>query len=158
VKNGRRFVQRTKCLRSLETALEILPVPADSNHRTPASRLPVFEGDACAGALEERLGDEDAQAEPSAGFAAEVQLPPARARDIGLADPIHDLRGETRAIVRDRDGHLVRIPSCRHLHALARKIDCIFEEIAEPIKEAGVAPPYRLPAIARERHFDCDAE
>src|SRR5215211_8158670 len=46
--------------------LKALARPGDMNHSAVIGKDPVGEGDFCAGALQQRAGDEDAEAKPAA--------------------------------------------------------------------------------------------
>src|SRR5882724_6635798 len=105
--------------------LEVGAVPARMHDCTSLREDPVLEGEGRTGSLQQCLGNEDAEAEAAASLAADIEPPPARARDIGLADPIHDLGREARPVVADGDVHLLATVGHRHVDPLAREIDRI---------------------------------
>src|SRR5690606_4443668 len=113
----------------------------------------VAEFERGAGALKQRLGDEEPEPEAASGGAG-VTL-----RHIGFADAVQYLRGEARAVVDDRQPHRFRIPAPVQRHRLAREIDAVLDEVAEPVDDARIAPSDRFrplgPALVEA---DRDAE
>src|ERR671937_523659 len=78
------------------------PVHADDG---PAVRKrAVLKVERRARALQQCLGDEEAQ--PQAARLAVTALA-ATAGDVGLADPVHDLRGKARTVIGDGDGDVL---------------------------------------------------
>src|SRR6195256_993642 len=143
--------------RSDQQPLEIGPAPAYPHDRAALRKLAVFQGQCRAGALQQGLGDEKAEAQPGRLVRGPYPLPPAG--DEGLAQAVHDLGRKARAVVIDGDRHLVAAPFGRDLDALAREIDGVLHQIAEPIHDRRIARHHRLLARAGGRHdVDGDAE
>src|SRR5712675_158839 len=94
--------------RSDQQPLEIGPAPADPHDRAALRKLPVFQGQCRARALQQGLGDEKAEAESGRLVRGPYPLPPAG--DEGLAQAVHDLGRKARAVVIDGDRHLVAAP------------------------------------------------
>src|SRR5204862_3086567 len=137
--------------------LVTLAAPAHAHTRAVLRRGTIGEGERRAAALEQRLGNEDA--EPEAADLALAARRMAAARQIRLPDAIENLGGKTRPVVRDRDRDLAVAPVRRDLDPGAREIDGILHEIAEPVDDRRVVIPDRLGgAILRQRHVDRDAE
>src|SRR5262245_22142516 len=119
--------------------LEISAVPARSHHRAPLRGDAVLEGEGRSRALQQGLGDEHAEPQAAAGLAADVEAAPARRRDVGLADPVHDLGREARAIIADRYADLLGAIAHRHFDPLAREVDRVLHQVAETIEDARIA-------------------
>src|SRR5882757_4418903 len=98
--------------------LEALARPGDMSHGAVVGKGPVGEGDFCAGALQQRAGDEYAEAKPAA-LAFIVARPP---RQVRLADPLQDVGRDAGAVVGDHDLDDLVVPPGVHLDRLARKI------------------------------------
>src|SRR6516165_6895716 len=75
-------------------------------------------------ALQQGLGDEEAQ--PQAARLAVAALS-ATVGDIGLADPVHDLRGKARTVIGDGDGDILTAPGGGDLDPLVGEIDGVLE-------------------------------
>src|SRR2546421_12860617 len=76
-------------------AFEVVAAPAHSDDRAPIRERAVLEVECCPGALQQGLGNEEAQSEPAR---LAVNVLPASVGDIGLPDPVHDLRRKARTI------------------------------------------------------------
>src|SRR5690242_16175513 len=98
----------------------------------------VGEADACAGALQQALRDEDA--EPHM-LALATAVPPG---DIGLADARQHLLREARPVVDDVDRDGVLAPGGGDADLAPRELRRILDEIAEPVHDLGAALHQRL--------------
>src|SRR5262245_66629107 len=119
--------------RECHGALEIAPLPVHPNDRPAVGKRPVLEIERRPRAFQQRLGNEKAEPE-TAGFAARIgvgalALTPA-AGDIGLADPLHDLRSKAGTVVGNGDGNLLPAPGGGNLDPLMREVDGILEQIS----------------------------
>ena len=96
-------------------------------------------------ALQQGLGDEEAKAQP--GRARRPCLPrrggTARG-DVGLAQGVDDVEGNTLAVVGDGDEHLARRPAGDDLDRVAGEVDGVLDQVAEPVDDAGPALAHRL--------------
>src|SRR5689334_25385626 len=72
--------------------LEAAARPGDGHHRAVVGERSVGKRDLCAGAFQQRAGDEHAEPEPAAATLALCIVSTAPARQIGFADPPDDLR------------------------------------------------------------------
>src|SRR5690606_32987064 len=103
---------------------ERLARPDDPDQRALARLAGIAEGDTRAGALQQRLGDEQAEAE-----AAAASTRPA-SRHIGFADAVENLRRKTRPVVDDRQLDLRLVPCPAQDHGFAGEIDGVLDEVA----------------------------
>ena len=101
-----------------------------------------------AGALEQGLGDEEAEAEAAGLAVAAVVAGAAAGGDIGLADAVDDAGGEARAVVDDGDGDLVGVPVGADLDLALGEIDGVLDEVGEALDDRRIAPADRLGALA----------
>ena len=104
-------------------------------------------------ALDQRLGDEQAEAEPAPpSSSASPPLGGAAGRDVGLADPEQDVGREARPVVADLEAHLAGVQrACDGRRGSCGEIDGVVDDVGEPVDDAGVAAADRLRALARER-------
>src|SRR5712691_12813686 len=127
----RKWLRPAALERERHRALEIAAAPVHLYHRASVRERPILEVEGGARALKQGLGDEKAEPQPArlerAGLALRARALPWPAGDIGLADPVHDLRGEAGAVVGDGDGDVLAAPGGRHLDPRAREIDGVFE-------------------------------
>src|ERR1051326_1527819 len=87
--------------RAHQRPLEIGPPPAHLHHRAALRELAVLQCQRGARALQQRLGDEEAQPQPRVLARRPIAL--AAAADERLAHAVHDLGREARAVVVDGD-------------------------------------------------------
>src|SRR5205823_7569386 len=97
----RRCQGRLKSLRcrlfSGISGLEALARPGDLHHRAMIRKNPVGEGDLCAGPLQQRAGDEHPEPKPlMLALGVSDVAPP---RQIGLADPLQEVRRNAGSVV-----------------------------------------------------------
>ena len=131
--------------------------PGDLYHGTVIGEYAVGERYLGAGALQQRPRDEHAEPEP--GVLARRVDRPAPPRQIGLADPLHDIRRKARTIVGNHDFDRVVVPPRIHFDLVAREIDGVFQDVADAIEDRGIAQADRfLAAGDRDPHLDRDAE
>ena len=98
------------------------------------------------------LGDEKAEAQAAASLFG-IAFEDRPCRDIGLADPVEDVRGKARAVVGDRAGDDMLVPSGGDIDAAAREVGGVLDQIAEPVNDAWPAQQHRLGgSIALECH------
>src|SRR5262245_6559489 len=119
--------------RGRRAGLEVTPSPAHAHDRAALRKRAILVAERRTRAFEQRLRNEDTEAEPATGFAADVELPPPLAGDIGLADPVHNLRRKARPIVGDGHADLVAVPARRDVDALAREVDGVLHQVAKPV-------------------------
>src|SRR5262245_39588468 len=129
--------------RECHGALEIAPLPVHPNDRPAVGKRPVLEIERRPRAFEQRLGNEEAEPETAGFLAARIAvgaltLAPATG-DIGLADPLHDLRRKAGAVVGNGDGYLPTAPGGRDLDPLMREVDGVFEQVPEAIENRRIA-------------------
>src|SRR5262245_59883570 len=127
-------------------AFEVAATPVHADDRPPVRERAILEVEPRARALQPGLGDEEA--EPQAGRFA-VAAPPATTGDIGLADPVHDLRGKARTVIGDGDGDVLTAPGGGDLDPLVGEIDSVLEQVSEAVKDGGVAAADRFGRLAR---------
>src|SRR5690606_7189141 len=119
-------------------------------HARMALRLSVLEAQAGTGALEQGLGDEDAEPKPAGSF----RLATTARREIGLAQARQQVCGKSRAIVADRHLDPRLVPPGFDRDCGPRKMGCIFDEIAEAIEQADAPPNHRLLALRTPGNAD----
>src|SRR5689334_8645581 len=95
-------------VRGRSAALEGVARPGEAHGRAGLGRRAVGESHRRAGALQERLGDEVAEAEAAARLAG-VAWP--ALGDIGLAEPADDVGREARPVVDDGDRDALLVPA-----------------------------------------------
>src|SRR5262250_3138005 len=100
-----------------QRTLKIRALPAHPDDCTTLRKLLVFQGNLGAGPRQERLCDEEPQAEPR--HLAPAHPPAARARHVRLTHAVDDFRREARSIVVDLDHDLIIGPGRGHLDTLA---------------------------------------
>src|SRR5262245_31230843 len=133
------------------------------NDRPTVRKRPVLEIEPRPGAFQQRLGDEEAEPEaarfmPGRIALGALALAPA-AGDIGLADPLHDLRSKAGTVVGNGDGNLLPAPGGGDLDPLVGEVDGVLEQIAEAIEDRRIAAADRFGGSGRcQRHIDRDAE
>src|SRR5829696_8434155 len=142
-------------LAALGAALEGGARPDDANDRAAGPGRGVGEEELGAGALDQRLGDEQAEAE-AAGLLVARALPRAAGRDIGLAGPQQHLGGKSRPVVADLEPDLVGRPARLDLDRAGGEIDGVVEDVGEPVEEPGAAPAHRLRPLAAGLDLDRD--
>jgi hypothetical protein len=74
-------------------------------------------------------------------------LPPAG--DVGIADPVHDLRRKARPIVGDGHRDVVAGPVRGDLDRAACEVDRVLDQIAQAIEDRRVASAHRLGGVVR---------
>src|SRR5262249_43070439 len=137
-------------------AFEVAATPMHADDRPPVRKRAVLEVEPRARALEQGLGDEEA--EPQAARLALAALP-ATAGDIGLADAVHDLRGKARTLMGDGDGDVLTAPGGGALDPLGGEMEGVLEQVSEAVKDGGVAAADRFGRFARrQRDVDRNAE
>src|SRR5262249_33654858 len=137
-------------------AFEGAAAPVHANDRPPVRERAVLEVERRARALQQGLGDEEA--EPQAARLALAALP-ATAGDVGLADPGDDLGGKARTVIGDGDGDVLTAPGGGDLDPLVGEIDGVLEQVSEAVKDRGVAAADRFGRLARrQRDVDRNAE
>ena len=111
---------------------------------------------AAPGALQQRFGDEEAEAQAALlAFGADA----AAAGHIRLADAPQDFRREARSIIGDRDRDILLAPAHRDFDTCRREVDGVFHDVAEPIEDRGRTLHHRLAvALGRQHNVDRDAE
>src|ERR1043166_9476838 len=120
--------------------LEARAGPGDLYHGTMIGEHAVGERNLRTGALQERSRDEHAESE--SGVLAWRVDRPAPPRQIGFADPLHDIRRKARTVVGNHDFDRVVVPPCIHFDLVAREIHGVFEDIANAIEDRGIAQAY----------------
>src|SRR6185437_7999908 len=90
-----------------------------------------------AGALEQALGDEDAEPHMLLG-------PAASPGNIGLADARENRLREARTIIDDVDRHRILAPGGGDVDFLMRELRRVLDEVAEPVHDFGAARHQRL--------------
>src|SRR5262249_10863273 len=134
-----------------QLAFERLPRPSHRHDGAVVWTLTIFQGDGGPRPFQQRLGDKKAKPQP--GRLAALELPGASARgDVGLAKGIEDVEGNAGTIVADGQYHLARRPAGDDGDVLAGEIDCILDQVAEAVDDAGFALAHRL-----ERRLAVDA-
>src|ERR1700722_14682281 len=152
-----RWSRARLCCSAHQSPLEIGTIPAHLHDRAALGELTVLQREPRARALEQRLGDEKAEPEP--GVLVGGALAPAAAGDERLAHAVHDIRRKARTVVVDRDPDLVAAPVGLDLHPLAREINRVLDQVAEPVHDRRIARDLRLvAAVLRHCHRDGDAE
>src|SRR5690606_6330601 len=125
----------------------------DRNARARPVAGAVAEGQFRPRALQQRLGDEEAEAEPAGPL---ILLPPG---DIRIADTLEDIGRIAVAVVLDDDAHAFRRVADDDGHLLAGMVDGVFQQIAEAVENAGIAVADRLVlALAVFHEIEADAE
>jgi len=128
------------------------PRPDDRN---PGTRLvaAIFEVQFRPRALEQRLRDEEAEAEATGPIFART------AADIGLTDPLQNVLREALTVVLDHDRHLVAVVTDRHRDFAPGEIESILDQVAQAVEDAGIAQADRLCcAVSLFDEFELDAE
>src|SRR5438105_5686714 len=135
--------------------LEALARPGDLHHRTMIRKYPVGERDLCAGPLQQRAGDEHSKPEPLmlALGVSDVATP----RQIGLADPLDEVGRNAGSVVGNDDLDGIVVPPRIHLHRGPRKIDGVFQDVADAIQNSRIARADRLGG-ARDRDANLDRD
>src|SRR5215510_6921735 len=119
-------------------SLKIRPGPAHPHDRPGLRGRPVGNGQGCTRALQQGLGDEKTETQAH-GIAVGRARAHAAGGHVGLADAIHDLGRKPGPIVGNGDGDLMAGPAHCDLDARTGKVDCILDQVAEPVQDAGVA-------------------
>src|SRR5215472_14742746 len=119
-------------------ACEVAAAPVHADDGPAVRERAVLKVERRARALQQCLGDEEAK--PQAARLA-VAAPAATVGDIGLADPVHDLRGKARTVIGDGDGDILTVPGGGDLDPLVREIHGVLEQVSEAVRMAGLRPP-----------------
>src|SRR5262249_20414121 len=137
-------------------AFEVAAAPVHADDGPAVRERAVLKVERRARALQQGFGDEEAQ--PQAARLAVAALS-ATVGDVGLADPVHDLRGKAWTVIGDGDGDILTVPGGGDLDPLVGEIDGVLEQIPQAVEDGGVAPADRLGRLARrERDVDRNAE
>src|SRR5262245_2977067 len=153
--NGQDFTAKTS-RRERGRAFEVAAAPVHADDGPAVRERAVLKVERRARALQQGFGDEEAK--PQAARLAVAALA-ATVGDVGLADPVHDLRGKARTVIGDRDGDVLAVPGGGDIEPLVGEIDGVLEQISEAVKDGGVAAADRLSLLARrQRDVDRNAE
>src|SRR5262249_59946546 len=107
------------------------------HHNLGAAFRKVPETEPRAGALEQTLGDENAETHV-------LCLATAASGNVGLADTGKHVRAETRPVVHHLDADLVLGPVDRHDHLALSESYSVLDEVTEPMHDLGAARDLRL--------------
>src|SRR3954471_20737770 len=117
------------------SAFEHVAGPVEPHRGAGFGQAPVGEGYGCAGAFQQRLGDEEAETKAAARLAAAglagVAWP--AMRDVGLAEPADDVGRKARPVIGDRDADAAGVPARRDGHVCVREVDRVLDDVAEPV-------------------------
>src|ERR1043166_2435478 len=137
---------------------EIGATPTQFDDGAALGRRAIEARQRAAAALDQGLGDKEPEAE-AAGFRLGRRAPAAAARDVGFAQPAEDFGRKTGTVVGDRDADFLFAPVGGKLDPQAREIDCVLDQIAEPVEHRGVARAHGFRrTIRRQLYLDGDAE
>src|SRR6267154_4777026 len=135
--------------------LEAVARPGDMNDSAMIGKGPVGKRHFRAGALQQRAGDEHAEAEPAV-LAFVVARPPRQER---LADPLQHVGRDAGAVVGNHELDDLAVPPGVHLDGLAGEIDRVFQDVADAIEDRRIARADRLAGAGhRDPDLDRDAE
>src|SRR5712692_11090402 len=133
---------------------ELLPRPAHQHGGALLGMGAIADDEGGTGALEQGLGDEDAEAEA----AGSIRLSFAH-RNIGLADAVDHGVGESGPVVRNQDLDPVGVPVGRNRHLVVGEIDRVLDQIPQPVENAGIARDLGFGAASgRQARRDLGAE